>query len=357
MTTSESGEASPQEHRDEQGRDVAGHSQRRFRIWISAGAVLLIVLILAVVVWHRGRPRPVRIAVMTWAGAGPGFVGIEKGFFDGLPVEITVIDDTKARQAAYNSEDFDVYLTNPDQHPLEVERQLPGTMFLLSDVSMGADGLIAKPDIRTIADLSGKRIAYTQGTASDYMLSKALTSAGLTRNDVKLITLDDPSSASAALASGEVDAAVSWEPLMSQAVKEGKARILFTSADVPDTIIGVFIAKDSLITDPARRDRLMNGWLRAVDYTKTNPEDAYGIMSRNFKVSRDEIRGMMSGLRLADRKKNHEYFTRGDNGLTKLDVFTNDAAANWHRVGVLKQEPEPAHHWVRNEPVQFFASP
>jgi NitT/TauT family transport system substrate-binding protein len=338
-------------------------TNRRFsskNVGLAIGALALIVGIAGVVVVlvkPGGGSPPVRVAVMTWAGAGPGFVAIERDMFDDLPVEISVIDDTKARQAAFQSSGFEVYLTNPDQHPREVEMGLPGSMFLLSDISFGADGLIAKREIRTVADLRGKRIAYTQGTASDFMLSKALQSAGLTRDDVVLVELDDPGTAVAALASGQVDAALSWEPLMSQAVAQGQAHILFTSANVPDAIIGVFIAKESLLHDRSRLNRFMQGWLEAVEFIKANPQASYPIIARGLKVQEADVPGMIAGLRLADRAKNREYFTLGADSLTKLDRFVNDAAAYWKSVGLLSRAPNPRQRWVQPEPIQFFSQP
>jgi NitT/TauT family transport system substrate-binding protein len=316
--------------------------------------VLTLILLGAFSIRSIGKPIPVKVAVMTWAGAGPGFVAIRKGFFQGLPVELSIIDDTKARQAAFQNKEFEVYLTNPDQHPREVENGLPGTMFLVSDISYGADGLLARRDITHIAELRGKRIAYTQGTASDFMLSKALISAGLARSDVTLVTLDDPGIAVAALTAGQVDAALSWEPLMSQAVKEGKARIIFTSADVPDSIIGVFIAKDSLIQDEQRFKHFVEGWLRAVEYIKSNPDESYRIMAEGLDVSGPEIREMMAGIRLADRRKNEEFFALDTNGMTKMDRFVNDSAAYWYSVGLLNKQIEPTRRWVHSNISSFF---
>jgi NitT/TauT family transport system substrate-binding protein len=274
--------------------------------------------------------------------------------FGSLPVELHVIDDTKARQAAYQSGDFEVYLTNPDQHPREVAMGLPGRMFLLSDVSFGADGLLVANTIRSIGDLRGQRIAYAQGTASDFMLSKALQSAGMTRKDVVLVELDDPSTAVAALASGQVEAALSWEPLMSQAVASGHAHILFTSADVPDAIIGVFVAKESLLQDSTRLHAFLRGWLSAVEFVRARPEIAYPIIARGLNVQESDVPAMIRGLRLADSRKNQEYFTRGPDGMTKLDHFANDAAAYWNSVGLLQHRLSPTQHWVPVQPIQFF---
>ncbi len=290
--------------------------------------------------------RPIRVAVMTWGGAGPGFVGIEKRLFGSQRVELKVIDDSAARQAAYQSEDFEVILTNPDQHPRELEMGLPGSMILLSDVSLGADGVVASPTIKSVADLRGKVVAYVRGAASDFMISKALSAAGLRREDLRLLPVEDPSISVAALEKGqEVAAAVSWEPLMSQAVATGRAKILFTSKDMPDTILGVFVAKDSLTGDQGRLEGFVNGWLRAVDYVTAHRAESNGIMARAFSVTAPEIETMMAGLALMSAERNAEWF-QSRTGRSRLDSFTDEAASYWQSVGLLQPRSAAKGRWT-----------
>jgi NitT/TauT family transport system substrate-binding protein len=329
---------------------------RASRNFIILATLIAAGILAAVVLYMRTPSKVINVAIMTWGGAGPGYIATEKKFFGEYQVKFHVLDDTKQRQAAYQSKDFEVYLTNPDQHPREISMGMPGKMFMLSDFSFGADGLMSRPDIESVAALRGKRIAYTQGTASDFMLSKALASAGLSRKDVTLVELDDPNTAGVALASGKVDAAISWEPLMSQAVASKQARILFTSRDVPNSIIGVFIAKDSLLKDPARLNRFVSGWLEAVDYYKKFPEESTMIMAKNFKVTKGDMEGMMQGLRLAELKDNQDYFAAATGRPSKMDLFTTEAGLYWKSVDALPQTFQFPERWVPVEANSLYLS-
>jgi sulfonate transport system substrate-binding protein len=60
-------------------------------------------------------------------------------------------------------------------------------------------------DIKTVADLKGKKVSVLKGTAYQRPFDNLLASAGLTEKDVKLINLDWPSSKSAVVAK-EIDA-------------------------------------------------------------------------------------------------------------------------------------------------------
>ncbi|GLW70984.1 hypothetical protein Kpho02_32830 [Kitasatospora phosalacinea] len=68
---------------------------------------------------------------------------------------------------------------------------------------------------RTVADLKGRKIAYTEGTTFQPAVLTALKNAGLKPADVTLVKLNPPE-IPAALAAGQVDAGTLTEPLVSK---------------------------------------------------------------------------------------------------------------------------------------------
>lgn len=85
--------------------------------------------------------------------------------------------------------------------------------------------------INSMSDLKGKTIAYTKGTSSEYMVYKALQSAGLSTSDVTLKSMDQ-SAASVAFAKGKVDAWANWDPATSQAEVTENAKLLVNGASL-----------------------------------------------------------------------------------------------------------------------------
>ena len=82
----------------------------------------------------------------------------------------------------------------------------------LSIVSISTDPspafvVIAAPDIRTLHELKGKRVATTAGTGLQYFLARALGTAGMSLADVEFVNLPVGDAQSAFLA-GRVDAVV-----------------------------------------------------------------------------------------------------------------------------------------------------
>ncbi len=104
--------------------------------------------------------------------------------------------------------------------------------------------------IRTIAQLRGKRIAVTQGSAADYHLLTVLKKAGLSVHDVTLDYLQ-PAEAFAALSSGNVDAWDIWSPFAEQAQAQDGARVVVDSAGFGSPY-GFEVASHAALADPAK---------------------------------------------------------------------------------------------------------
>lgn len=79
--------------------------------------------------------------------------------------------------------------------------------------------------ITSVKDLKGKRVAYTKGTSSQYLLLRALKKAGLSADDVTWVNLDQ-SAASVAFSKGKVDAWATWDPYTASAQLQQNAKIL-----------------------------------------------------------------------------------------------------------------------------------
>src|SRR5882757_5833223 len=102
----------------------------------------------------------VKIAHSTWVGYGPLYIARDKGFFKkrGVDVELVVIESPRERFAALRAGQLEMvagtvdtallYLTKPDELQYVVAL----------DDSAGNDGIVADKGIKSIADLSGKKV-------------------------------------------------------------------------------------------------------------------------------------------------------------------------------------------------------
>jgi sulfonate transport system substrate-binding protein len=83
----------------------------------------------------------------------------------------------------------------------------------------------AKSPMQTLADLRGKKVAFTKGSSANYLIVKALKSAGLKFTDIKPVNLS-PADARAAFEQGKVDAWVIWDPYFAAVHSQKNVRVL-----------------------------------------------------------------------------------------------------------------------------------
>ena len=83
----------------------------------------------------------------------------------------------------------------------------------------------ANSAIQTLADLRGKKIAFTKGSSANYLLAKALKSAGIKWADIEPANLT-PADARAAFQQGNVDAWVIWDPFYAAAQAQKEVRVV-----------------------------------------------------------------------------------------------------------------------------------
>jgi sulfonate transport system substrate-binding protein len=83
----------------------------------------------------------------------------------------------------------------------------------------------ANSAIQTLGDLRGKKIAFTKGSSANYLLAKALKSAGIKWTDIDPANLT-PADARAAFQQGNVDAWVIWDPFYAAAQAQVDVRVV-----------------------------------------------------------------------------------------------------------------------------------
>jgi sulfonate transport system substrate-binding protein len=96
----------------------------------------------------------------------------------------------------------------------------------------GAAILVPKTSTaKSVADLKGKKIAFTKGTSAQNFAEVALKAAGLSVTDVEVANLS-PADGAAAFAKGALDAWVIWDPYYALAERDQGARVLLTAEGV-----------------------------------------------------------------------------------------------------------------------------
>jgi NitT/TauT family transport system substrate-binding protein len=119
--------------------------------------------------------------------------------------------------------------------------------------------------------------------------------------DIKLVPADDGGQAAFLFTSGNADAAVTWDPWISQTEKLAGGHVLITTREAPNLLLGIVAANKNFLPERADRiTRAMRAWFKAVEYTKTHADESAAIMSKEFNVPPDDFKRMAAGAQLTD---------------------------------------------------------
>jgi|ERR1043165_6211712 NitT/TauT family transport system substrate-binding protein len=279
------------------------------------------------------------VGIATWPGFAPGYVAKEKGFFDGLDVQFYIIDDFTARQASFKSNKTQATIVTIDSYAFDEGNDIDGKLIMMLDRSNGADGIVVKQEINNISDLVGKKVAYTRGSPSHFFLIHLLKEYGLSKDSIQSIEVDDPGKAAEAFISGSVDAAVTWEPNISQIISSGKGKLLASTKTVPNLIVDAMeVNTDAYNNRKEDLQKFVTGWLKAVDYIKTDQKDAYSIMAKKLHIAENDFPIMADGLIYMDKQMNRDIMLPEDNSIARK--LFDEATRIWSEEKLIKRTKE-----------------
>jgi aliphatic sulfonates family ABC transporter substrate-binding protein len=150
-----------------------------------------------------------------------------------------------------------------------------------SGIVVHADGGIAK-----VADLKGKRVAFTRGSSAHNFVVHALTQAGLTPADITAVNVQ-PADAAAAFRSGSVDAWGIWDPFFALAERIPNTRTLVTADKVFPTNRFFLAGSDFVAQRPDLATAFVNDLDRASRWATTHQPELAQLFATQTGVDLD----------------------------------------------------------------------
>jgi NitT/TauT family transport system substrate-binding protein len=278
---------------------------------IAATTVLLTTFFLASFSSCQKAPekkQPFDIGMVTFAGYAPLYLAKEKGFFGDLEVNLKRIEEIPSIRAGMSNGELEAYLATPDI-ALDTNSKPPGRAVWAIDESAGGDGVVVAGNIHDLAGLKGKKIAAEPGLPPHFVLLYLLYQNGMSSKDV-LIQDMTTQNAAAAFTSKAVDAAGIYEPYLSTAEKQRPgSRVVISSKQTPDMIVDLIFAGDNVIASrPADIVTIIAGWRKAMNFIKSNPDEAYAIMAKAFNLSVADFKDTVGGIVWLNLPENQRLF-------------------------------------------------
>lgn len=147
------------------------------------------------------------------------------------------------------------------------------------------------PEIKSVEDLKGKKVAATIGTDMHTFLLRALRDSGLSDEDVEIVNLAPGDGATAILAE-EVDAWVGLDPHMARVEKEANANLIYRNIDY-NTFGTVNVRQAFAKQHPEYVTEVIELYEKARQWVLDNPEETAEIVAREAQIDLDVVEVQM----------------------------------------------------------------
>ncbi len=246
-------------------------------------------------------PTPMKIGTVVRIGYGPFYVADALDLYKkyNLKVALQVFSDPALIPSAMASGAIDGGMLTYDQVVGQVAAGQAQKVVMPIDYSNGGDAIVADKSIAKVADFKGKKIGFNPLSPSDFLLSYALKTVGLSDKDITAVNMT-PEAVPAAMASGQMPIGVTYEPSLSQILGQGggkKFKVVFSSKDAPGLIADVLVFDDKVIkAKPAEISGMIKAYLDGMAYMKAKPDEAAKIIGKFMGVSAKEVKEQLSGV-------------------------------------------------------------
>ncbi len=198
----------------------------------------------------------------------------------GIDVEIVQINDYIESINQYTAGQFDgVSATNMDTLSIPSGGGVDTTALIVGDYSNGNDAVILKGD-GDLASLKDMPVNLVELSVSHYLLARGLDSVGLSEADLDGVINTSDADMIAAFATDDVQAVVTWNPLVSSILEDPKATKLFDSSDIPGEIIDLMVVNtDTLEANPDFGKAMAGAWYEVMSLMAAGDEAVLTAMA------------------------------------------------------------------------------
>ena len=213
--------------------------------------------------------------------------------------------------------------------------RLPAKLLAITILEQTAIIVPASSDIKSVADLEGKKIAFPGKGSQQYpLLVKALSDAGLSIDDVELFKTKG-SDVTQLVSQADVDAGITWDPHVSKALSSGGAKVLMKAEDILPLKAGHYIGNgfygrtEFIEENPELVGDIVSALVEAVTMIVDDPKSAIGMWSTEIGFPVDVLEfSLGEGISVYDPDivPDEETITQYTSFLKEAEILESDDA-------------------------------
>lgn len=271
---------------------------------------LLVLLLNGCNTFFNRELKTLRVGMNRWPGFDVVLYAQEAGMFEkrGLKVEFRLFENSQDATRAMIRGTLDAAFV-----PLwDVMQADPGddrpAFIMVTNISAGADGIVAQPGIKSVTNLSGKTVGAQLGTIDHLILLEALKLNQVDPMSVKIENLSNETTVQM-MKEGRLDAAVVWEPLLSDTASAIDGNIIYTTKEVDSLVIDGLAVRSSFIQEhQADLTQFIATWFDLMKAIETQPETVFASVAKQLGQSPEDFASDYSGLKKGDTVMNRRMF-------------------------------------------------
>jgi NitT/TauT family transport system substrate-binding protein len=178
------------------------------------------------------------------------------------------------------------------------------TVMIAGVINKGLQRIMVRPEIKTQADLKGKRVGVTRvGAVSHSVLMMILRRWNMSPTDVQIMQVGSSPNMLASLDKGGLDAAVVTIPSMFVAEDRGY-KVLLDLADTDIFYLQTMVAttRSYIRSNHDKVLRFLKGYLEGIAYFKQNRRESVEVVKKKLRLNADQERNLERAFDLLSAK-------------------------------------------------------
>ena len=262
------------------------------RIIFAIIAVVIVALGTAFVLWlcapksYSGKMDSITIGRPVSDSGTLIFTSEYQHIFTGNRIKVTQKDHDTGLAAINGLLSNEIDLSGGGEFPLVVKAFENASISIIGGYARSFNTyLVARVDkgIRNEAALRGKRVGLPRRMVPEFYLGRFLDLHGMSIEEVTLTDLT-PKQAVGAIANGNVDAVVVWEPYVSQIREQLTNRIVSWSVHSGQAQYSILVGRNDWISQhPELVKRVLKSLMQAEEYVVRHPTEAKAILKKRYQ--------------------------------------------------------------------------